>query len=84
MRFGKAISDPTRRADRCCRTGLWGSVATALCCLTPLLVFLLGGVGLAFLTPYLDYFLVPLFGVFLLLGLYGCVRGGKITKRKSP
>jgi hypothetical protein len=57
------------RADRYCKTGLWGSVAIALCCLTPLLVFLLGGVGLAFLTPYLDYFLVPLFAIFLFLGL---------------
>jgi mercuric ion transport protein len=65
------------------KTGLWGSVTTALCCLTPLLVFLLGGVGLAFLTPYLDYFLVPLFAIFLFLGFYGWMRGGRIISRRK-
>jgi mercuric ion transport protein len=66
------------QADRCCRTGLLGSAATAICCLTPLLVFLLGLAGLSFLTPYLDYLLVPLFIVFVAVGLYGWIRGGKI------
>jgi len=61
---------------------LWGSVATALCCFTPLLVFLFGGVGLAFLAPYLDYLLVPLFATFLFLGFYGWMRGGKIFRRE--
>lgn len=61
LSFPGQISDPKPRAERCCKTGMWGTVITALCCLTPLLVFLLGAVGLAFLTPYLDYLLVPLF-----------------------
>ena len=60
---------------------MWGSVAAALCCLTPLLVFLLGLVGLNFLTPYLDYFLVPLFLMFLILAFYGWTRGGRIFSR---
>lgn len=76
--FAKPISVRTPQADRCCRTGLWGSVATALCCLTPPLVFLFGLVGLSFLTPYLDYFLLLLFGLFSLVGLYGLIRGGQI------
>jgi Membrane transport protein MerF len=37
-------------------------------------VFLLGAVGLAFLNPYLDYVLFPLFAIFLLLALYGWMR----------
>ena len=84
MRFTvpKAISDPKPHADRCCKTGLWGAAVTALCCLTPLLVFLLGLVGLRIMTPYLDYFLVPLFGMFLLLGFYGWMRGAKIRRRE--
>jgi mercuric ion transport protein len=60
---------------------VWGCVATALCCLTPLLIFLLGLVGLSFLTPYLDYLLVPLFLIFLILAFYGCTRGGRILSR---
>jgi mercuric ion transport protein len=58
--------------------GVLGSIAAAICCLTPLLVFLLGVVGLSILTPYLDYLLVPLFIVFVVVGLYGWMRGGKI------
>jgi hypothetical protein len=41
-------------------------------------VFLLGLLGLSALTPYLDYLLVPLFVIFLLLGLYGWMQGAKI------
>src|SRR6266498_1969721 len=79
--FLKPISARNPKADRCCRTGLWGSIATALCCLTPLLVFLLGLVGLGFLTSYLDYLLVPLFLMFLILAFYGWTRGGRIISR---
>jgi mercuric ion transport protein len=82
LSFPGQISDPKLRADQCCKIGMWGSVITALCCLTPLLVFLLGGVGLAFLTPYLDYLSVPLFAVFLTVGIYGWMRGGRIVRRK--
>ena len=35
------------------------TVTAALCCFTPLLVGLLGLVGLSALTPYLDYVLLP-------------------------
>jgi mercuric ion transport protein len=71
------------RADRCCKTGLWGSVATALCCLTPILVFLLSLVGLSFVTPYLDYLLVPLFAIFLLAAVYEWMWGGRIMSRRK-
>ena len=36
-----------------------GTAVVALCCFTPLLVIVLGIVGLCFLTPYLDYVLLP-------------------------
>jgi len=78
----KRESDTGTKADQCFKTGLYGSLATALCCLTPVLVFLFGLGGLAFVTPYLDYFLVPLFAIFLLLALYGWIHGGKFCRRK--
>jgi len=41
-----------------------------LCCVTPLLVILFAGVGLAVLLPYLDYLLFPTLGLFILLTVY--------------
>lgn len=55
-------------------TGLVGSIITALCCFTPILVVLLGLVGLGALTGYLDYVLLPALAVFLGLIAYGLVR----------
>ncbi|MBM4298925.1 MAG: mercury resistance system transport protein MerF [Deltaproteobacteria bacterium] len=81
--FPKTISVAKPHADRCCKTGLWGAAITALCCLTPLLVFLLGLVGLGMIAPYLDYLLVPLFGIFLLLGIHGWMQRGQIIRDKN-
>ncbi len=53
------------------KTGLWGSIIAAICCFTPILVVGLGLIGLAALTPYLDYVLLPLLGLFLMLAFYG-------------
>jgi mercuric ion transport protein len=39
--------------------GIAGFVITALCCVTPALVLLLGAVGLSALTGHLDYVLFP-------------------------
>ncbi len=38
---------------------LTGTILVALCCATPLLVIVLGAVGLSAFTPYLDYVLMP-------------------------
>lgn len=54
--------------------GLIGTVITALCCFTPVLVVLLGTVGLSALTGYLDYVLFPALGAFTLLTLYALWR----------
>ena len=78
----KRESDTGTKADQRCKMGVYGSLATALCCLTPILAFLLGLSGLAFLTAYLDYFLVPVFAIFLLVALYGWMRGGQFRRRK--
>ncbi|MDM8349493.1 mercury resistance system transport protein MerF [Pseudomonas sp. sp1636] len=52
------------------KIGLGGSVVAALCCFTPLLVILLGVVGLSALTGYLDYVLLPALAAFIALTLY--------------
>jgi mercuric ion transport protein len=51
------------------KTGIIGAVVAAVCCATPVLVVLLGAVGLSALTGYLDYVLLP--ALALCIGLVG-------------
>ena len=67
------------KTDRCFKAGLWGSVIAAICCFTPILTFALALVGLAALTRYLDYVLLPFLGFFMLLAFYGWAR----TRRRK-
>ena len=67
------------KTDRCFKTGIWGSIIAATCCLTPILTFALTLVGLAALTRYLDYILIPFLGFFMLLAFYGWAR----TRRRK-
>jgi hypothetical protein len=52
------------------RAGIIGTVIAALCCFTPVLVVLLAAVGLAGLTGYLDYVLLPALAFFVGLTAY--------------
>lgn len=52
------------------RVGVVGSVLAVLCCATPILVLLLGAIGLSALTGYLDYVLLPALAVFLGITVY--------------
>ena len=52
------------------KTGIIGTVVAAICCFTPLLVLLLGTVGLSFLSGYLDLVLLPALGFFIVLTVY--------------
>ncbi len=56
------------------RASVIGTVLVALCCFTPILVILLGTVGLAALTGYLDYVLLPALAVFIGLTIYALWR----------
>lgn len=51
-----------------------GTVLVALCCFTPILVILLGTLGLAALTGYLDYVLLPALVFFIGLTFYALWR----------
>ncbi len=59
---------------RLLRMGILGVVITALCCFTPVLVILLGAVGLSAAVGWLDYVLLPALAVFVGITLYALVR----------
>jgi mercuric ion transport protein len=61
-------------SNRLIKVGLFGTIATALCCFTPILVLLFGLVGLSALVVYLDYILFPLLGFFVLLLFFAIFR----------
>jgi mercuric ion transport protein len=56
------------------RVSVIGTVLVALCCFTPILVILLGTLGLAALTGYLDYVLLPALAFFIGLTFYALWR----------
>lgn len=56
------------------RIGVVGTVLVAVCCFTPILVILLGVVGLSALIGYLDYVLLPALIAFIGLTIYAVRR----------
>ncbi len=54
--------------------GLIGTAIAALCCFTPVLVVLVGLVGLSALVGYLDYVLLPALAFFVGLTVYAVWR----------
>lgn len=49
---------------------LTGTMIVALCCFTPVLVILLGAIGLGAWVGILDYLLLPLLGILIALTIY--------------
>ena len=58
-------------------TGLIGTVIAALCCFTPILVLLLGAVGLSAMVGWLDYVLLPALVIFVAITVYALVTKAK-------
>ena len=56
------------------KTGLTGTIVTAICCFTPTLAWLLALSGLTAWLAWLDYVLLPLLAVFLGLTAYAVIR----------
>ncbi|KAB8139120.1 mercury resistance system transport protein MerF [Gracilibacillus oryzae] len=50
--------------------GTIGAFLVLLCCATPILVILLGTIGLGAITGYLDYVLIPVLVILLILIYY--------------
>ncbi|MCA0987161.1 mercury resistance system transport protein MerF [Guptibacillus algicola] len=46
-------------------SGIIGTIITIICCTSPVLVILLGAIGLGAFTGYLDYVLIPTLVIFL-------------------
>jgi mercuric ion transport protein len=59
------------------QVGIIGSLIAALCCFTPVLVVLLGAVGLSALVGVLDYVLLPVLAIFIAITVYA------LWKRKT-
>ena len=56
------------------RTGIVGTIIAALCCFTPVLVVLLGVVGLSAAVGWLDYVLFPTLAIFIGITIYALIR----------
>lgn len=57
----------TRPSKKGFYAALTGTIVVALCCFTPILVVVLGAVGLSAFTPYLDYVLFPALALMIVL-----------------
>ena len=62
--------------------GIVGTVVAALCCFTPVLVVLLGAVGLSALLGMLDYVLIPALVFFVGLTAYALFRRSRAGARE--
>jgi mercuric ion transport protein len=60
--------------NRWTRNGLIGTVVTALCCFTPLLVWVFAGLGFAAAVPWIDPVLLPFLGISVVLMIWGVTR----------
>ena len=65
------------------RTGIIGSVVVAICCFTPILVILLGAVGLSAMLGWLDYVLFPALAVFIGITVYAVMRRGRARQTET-
>ncbi len=53
------------------KTGIGGFVVSALCCFTPILVIILGGIGLTAWVAWVDFVLFPVMALSMGLIAYG-------------
>lgn len=69
--------------DKLLLTGIAGTVIAALCCFTPLLVVLLGAVGLSAILGWLDFVLLPALAIFVGITIYAVVRRRRPRRRRA-
>lgn len=72
---------PPGKNDRLLKYGLIGTVLVALCCFTPILVILLGVVGLSAVLGWLDLVLLPALALFIGITFYALWRRQRINSR---
>jgi len=61
--------------------GVVGTVISALCCFTPLLVVVFSTLGLSAVIGWLDYVLLPTLLFFVILTIYALIRRSKLAKQ---
>ena len=66
------------------KVSVLGTIVIALCCFTPVLVILLGVLGLSALTGYLDYVLLPALAMFIGLTVYAVLRKRRADACRAP
>ena len=66
--------------DKLLLTGVIGTVIAGLCCFTPVLLVLLGVVGLSALAGLIDLVLIPALAFFALLTIYALVRRNRLSQ----
>ena len=65
------------------KTGIVGAMAAGLCCFTPLLVILLGTVGLSAWLAWLDFILLPALVGFVGLAVFAVYRRRAGAQREA-
>lgn len=68
------------KTNRLLGVGIAGTVIAALCCFTPVLVVLLGAVGLSAMVGWLDVVLLPALAFFVGLTVYALWRRSARTR----
>ncbi len=66
------------------RVGVVGALVAALCCFTPVLVVLLGAVGLSAAVGWLDVVLLPALAAFAAVAVYALLRERRGRGCQSP
>lgn len=66
------------------KVGIIGTVVAALCCFTPVLVILLGAVGLSALLGVLDMVLLPALALFIVITVYALWKRKKQLSSSPP
>jgi mercuric ion transport protein len=56
---------------------LIGTIAVLICCFTPVLVILLGTIGLSLMVPYLDFVLFPALGLLIIVTIASFIKWRK-------
>lgn len=74
---------PSKSGNRLIAAGVIGGGIAAICCFTPALVLLLSALGLAALTGYLDYVLLPAILICCGITAYGCWVRSRRAKRDN-
>jgi mercuric ion transport protein len=57
--------------NRYAKVGFWGTLVAALCCFSPILIWIFIALGLAGYTAYIDFVVLPILFVFLAILGYG-------------